>query len=243
MGPHVSLQKNGNQCGLFKSWTGFKVAAPSSENERIHSVLNWISPSLPLFTINDLWWRRNYPLTHTTVIISCRINAVPVESRLYCSEQQKHPQWSNLGWWGVYCQHQTPSPRQPSPGWSDPSSNYPGICLLNPKPPCFFLWGFSSSSNWLPLILSDDAQQCKSFAEQILPPSAALPLAWLTSGTRHTASLPVPACSIPHASHWQCWRGQIKLQTVDEVSLQPFGLWLMVAHEGYGYTISGHDEQ
>lgn len=81
MGPHVSLQKNGNQCSLFKSWTGFKVAAPSSENERIHSVLNWISPSLPLFTINDLWWRRNYPLTHTTVIISCRINAVPVESR------------------------------------------------------------------------------------------------------------------------------------------------------------------
>lgn len=40
MGPHVSLQKNGNQCGLFKSWTDFKVAAPSSENERIHSVLN-----------------------------------------------------------------------------------------------------------------------------------------------------------------------------------------------------------
>lgn len=125
-----ACKKNGNQCGLFKSWTGFKVAAPSSENERIHSFLNWISPSLPLFTINDLWWRRNYPLTHTTVIISCRIIAVPVESRFYCSEQQKHPQWSNLGSWGVYCQHQTPSPRQPSPGWSDPVAIIQGSAFL-----------------------------------------------------------------------------------------------------------------
>lgn len=228
MGPHVSLQKTGNQCGLFNSWTGFKVAAPSSEDERIHSFLNWISPSLPLFTIHDLWlkyiyiiwlqWRRNYPLTHTTVIISCHINAVPVESRFYCSEQQKHPQWSNLGSWGVYCQHQTPSPRQPSPGWSDRSSNYPGICLLNPKPPCFFLWGFSSSSNWLPLILSDDAQQCKSFAEQILPPQAsdgfgsfAFSMAhfWYSAHGLSVATSSPLNTSIPHASHWQCWRGQI----------------------------------